>query len=181
MGWGFPSVVIKAGETGAAMSEVTNLHDRDFAAWSTQQAEGLRAAGRGGSNQVIDWHNLAEEIDGLGISQRSALGSQIRRIIHHLLKLEHSSASAPRGGWEDSIVDARTEIEDLLERSPSLAQEVGREIAKQTKRSAKLAIRDLGGHDELDAAAIAAVQAASYTEEQVLGEWFPAEPPAGAE
>jgi hypothetical protein len=97
-----------------------------------------------------------------------------------LLKLEHSGASAPRRGWEDSIVDARTEIEDLLERSPSLAPEVDREIAKQTKRSAKLAIRDLGRRGELDAAAIAALQATAYTEERVLGDWFPPEPPTGA-
>jgi hypothetical protein len=170
---------IKLRRAGAAMAGVRSSYDRDFVAWSTQQAEALRAGARG-SNQVIDWQNLAEEIEGLGISQRSALGSQIRRIVLHLLKLEHSSANAPRRGWEDSIVDARTEIEDLLERSPSLAQEVGREIAKQTKRAAKLAIRDLGGRGELDAAAIAALQAASYTEEQVLGDWFPAEPPAGA-
>ena len=61
-----------------------NLYDRDFAAWSTQQADALRAGARGGSNQVIDWQNLAEEIEGLGISQRSALGSQIRRIIQPL-------------------------------------------------------------------------------------------------
>lgn len=157
-----------------------NLYDRDFAAWSTQQADALRAGAGAGSNQAIDWRNLAEEIEGLGISQRSALGSQIRRIIQHLLKLEHSGASAPRRGWEDSIVDARTEIEDLLERSPSLAQEVGREIVKQTKRSAKLAIRDLGRRGELDAAAIVALQATTYTEERVLGDWFPEEPPAEA-
>jgi hypothetical protein len=77
-------------------------------------------------------------------------------------------------------MDARTEIEDLLERSPSLAQEVGREIARQTKRSAKLAIRDLDHRGELDPTVTARMQAASYTEQQVIGDWFPEEPPAGA-
>ena len=78
-------------------------------------------------------------------------------------------------------MDARTEIEDLLERSPSLRQEVGREIVRQTKRAHELAIRDLGRRGEIDAAAIAALRAASYTEEQVLGDWFPEEPPAERE
>jgi hypothetical protein len=160
------------------MTETNTLYDIDFLAWSRQQAEALRTAARGGSNQVIDWQNLAEEIEGLGISQRSALGSQIRRIIQHLLKLEYSRASEPRRGWEDSIADARIEVEDLLERSPSLRQEVAREIEKQTKHSIRLAIRALEQHGEIDAATTARVRAASYAEHQILGDWFPAEPPA---
>jgi hypothetical protein len=157
---------------------VTTHYDEDFVAWSQQQAEALRAAARGGSNQVIDWQNLAEEIEGLGISQRSALGSQIRRIIQHLLKLEYSLASEPRRGWEDSIADARIEIEDLFERSSSLRQEVPREIEKQTRHAVRLAIRALEQHGEIDAAMTARVRAASYTDDQVLGDWFPEEPPA---
>ena len=81
------------------MSDQT-LYDKDFVAWSRQQVDALRVAARSGSNQLLDWENLAEEIEGLGISQKSALGSQIRRIIHHLLKLEHSTARNPRRGWE---------------------------------------------------------------------------------
>jgi Domain of unknown function DUF29 len=97
-----------------------SLRER-YVAWSEQQAEALRAAARGRSNRPLDLENLAEEIEGLGISQRSALGSQIRRIVHRLLNLQYSGAHEPRGGWEGSIIDARNEIEDLLERSPSLA------------------------------------------------------------
>ncbi len=160
---------------GIDMTELLSLYDKDFLAWSKQQAEALRSAAETRSNRLFDWKNLAEEIEGLGISQRSALGSQIRRIIRHLLKLDHSPASEPRRGWEDSIADARIEIEDLLELSPSLAREVGREIAKQTKRSANLALRDLEGRGEIDAATEAAVRATLYTVEQVLGDWCPEE------
>jgi len=63
--------------TGAVMTGLKTLYDEDFVAWSKQQAEALRAAARGGSNQQLDWENLAEEIGSLGKSQRSALGSQI--------------------------------------------------------------------------------------------------------
>jgi hypothetical protein len=157
-----------------------NLYDRDFLAWSTQQAEALRAGARGGSNQVIDWHNLAEEIEDLGKSARRELQSQIRRVVRHLLKLEHSPAKEPRSGWEESIVDARAEIEDLLDESPSLRTGLERDLKRQTQRGIDLALKDLGRHHEIDAATIAALRAASYTEEQIFGDWFPEEPSAGA-
>lgn len=157
------------------MAGPKELYERDFLAWSEHQTKALREAAQTRSNQLFDWENLAEEIEGLGISQKSALGSQVRRIIHHLLKLEYSRASDPRRGWEDSIADARVEIEDLLERSPTLSREVGREIVKQTKRGADRAIRDLEQRDEIDAATIAALRATAYTEEQILSDWFPEE------
>lgn len=160
---------------GGDMPQPKSLYDTDFLAWSRQQAEALRAAIRDGSNQRLDWGNLAEEIEDLGISQRSALGSQIRRIIRHLLKLQYSPAGGPRRGWEDSITDARIEIEDLLERSPSLAREVVSEIVKQTRHAVRLALRDLERRGEADAAMAAAVRASVYTEAQVLGDWFPEE------
>ena len=153
------------------------LYDKDFVAWSQQQAEALRVAARSGSNQLLDWQNLAEEIEGLGISQRSALRSQIRRIIRHLVKLEHSRSIAPRRGWVESIGDARAEIEDLLEISPSLKTELDRDIAAQTKRAIELAIRDLRGHDEIPDADLPRLRGASYTAEQILGDWVPEEPP----
>jgi len=168
---------------GTAMSDQT-LYDEDFVAWSQQQVIALRAAARSGSNQLLDWENLAEEIEGLGISQKSALGSQIKRIIHHLLTLEHSPARNPKRGWENSIIDARDEIEDLLDRSPSLGREISGEIARQAPRAARLVIRDLGKRAEVDLAVAARVRATTYTDEQIVGDWFPpelAEPPSRAE
>ncbi len=157
------------------MSDQT-LYDKDFVAWSQQQVDALRVAARSGSNELLDWENLAEEIEGLGISQRSALGSQIKRIIRHLLKLEHSGARNPRQGWENSIIDARDEIEDLLDRSPSLRREISAEIARQTPRAARLVIRDLGKRAEGDPAIGGRIHATTYTEDQIVCDWFPPDP-----
>jgi hypothetical protein len=157
------------------MTELKSLYDTDFLAWSKQQAEALRAAPRNGSNQRLDLGNLAEEIEDLGKSVRRELQSQIRRIVRHLLKLEHSPAKEPRRGWAESIVDARAEIEDLLEASPSLRTELARDVERQMQRGIDLALRYLGRHQEIDAATIAVLRATSYTEEQVLGDWFPDE------
>jgi Domain of unknown function DUF29 len=160
------------------MTDAKQLYDQDFLLWSKEQADALRAAAHGGSNRELDWKHLAEEIEDLGISQRSALRSQIRRILRHLAKLEHSPASTPRQGWIETVGDARAEIEDLLETSPSLKAELSGDIAKQTPRAIKLAIQDLQGYEEIDTARLHHLRAASYTEEQVLGDWFPAEPPS---
>ncbi len=158
------------------MTDVNTLYEEDFLAWSKQQAEALRAAARAGSNHPLDWRNLADEIEGLGISQRSALRSQIRRIIRHLVKLEYSRASDPRRGWIESIGDARAEVEDLLETSPSLRSDLHGDIAVQTKRAIELAIQDLRGRDEIDDTHLPRLRAATFTAEQILGDWFPEEP-----
>src|SRR4051812_30253235 len=125
------------------MSDVKLLYDEDFYLWSKSQAEALRSAARGGTNQAIDWENVAEEIESLGRSDKRELGSQIRRIIEHLLKLQYSRATDPRMGWISSIEDARTEIEVLLDDSPSLKSEIGPAIAVETQRGSRKALKEL--------------------------------------
>jgi hypothetical protein len=159
------------------VTDLKTLYDKDLVAWSHQQAAVLRAAARTGSNQLVDWENLAEEIEDLGRSQRAALRSQIRRIIRHLVKLECSRGIDPRRGWVETIGDARSEIEDLLELSPSLRAEIDRDVAAQTARAIKFAIQDLRGHGEIDDAQLQRLRAAVYSAEQVLGDWFPPESP----
>src|SRR5207237_8425800 len=114
------------------MSDVKSLYDEDFVAWTQQQAKALRAAAGSRTNQPLDWENLAEEVEDLGKSVRREMGSQIRRIIRHLLKLQYSPAIDTRRGWFESITGARSEMEDILEQNPSLRSEVGDQIGKQT-------------------------------------------------
>ena len=98
------------------------LYDRDFVLWTEEQAAALRRTKE--SNLPLDWENLAEEIESLGKSDRRALSSQIRRILHHLFKMEASPASEPRAGWRSTIRTARAEIEDILRDSPSLRRQI---------------------------------------------------------
>ena len=155
------------------MSDTKTLYDEDFVAWAKEQAQALRSAARGSSNQKLDWENLAEEIESLAISQLRELKSQIRRVIEHLLKLEYSRAADPRRGWIESIVDARSEIESVLEDSPSLKNEIDAAISAELKRGSRKAIVELEKYGELDPATLASIRAATHTEEQVLGDWFP--------
>ena len=155
------------------MTDSKTLYDQDFAAWSKQQAEALRTAARTGSNLPIDWENLAEEVETLGTSERRALYSQVHRIIRHLLKLEFSPAVEPRRGWVETVEDARSQIEFVLEMSPSLKNEVEAAVEAELTRAARGAIRDLQKYGEIDAAGISQIRAARYTAGQVLGDWFP--------
>jgi len=158
------------------MPDTKTLYDEDFVAWSTQQAEALRAAARGGTNQQLDWKNLAEEIDSLGRSEKRELRSQILRAMHHLMKLEHSRRLEPRNGWQESVDNARTEMRLVLETSPSLRTYLSDAIAGEIKHAADRALRDLEKYGEIDQAIARRVRATTYTPEQILGDWFPPEP-----
>jgi hypothetical protein len=157
------------------MADTNTLYDIDFLRWTEEQAAALRRAEESlrGSNLPLDWENLAEEIESLGISQRAALRSQILRILSHLFKLEASPAAEPRRGWEDSIDDARGEIEGIMQDSPSLRREVPGLVTAQTAVAAKRAMRDLDRHGEPAHAIRARLDHGGYTPEQVLGDWFP--------
>src|SRR5262245_40362642 len=93
------------------MTDLKALYERDFAAWAEQQAAALRMMARTGSNQLLDWDNLVEEIESLGTSQRSALGSHIMRISQHLVKLECSSAVEPRAAAGREARRGKSEFE----------------------------------------------------------------------
>lgn len=158
------------------MTDPKTLYDTDFVAWSKQQAEALRAAPRTGSNHAIDWENLAGEIEDLGKSHRLALRSHLMRIIQHLTKLEHSTATEPRHGWRRTVRLARLQATRRLEDNPSLRAELGRLIEAETPGGIELAIGDLEEYGEIDEAAAPVVRQVRYTEAQIIGDWFPEEP-----
>jgi hypothetical protein len=161
------------------MAKPGGLYDEDFVRWTEEQSAALRRAKRllpastGGSNQPLDWDNLAEEIESLGKSDRRELRSQVTRILRHLLKLEASPAIEPNAGWRATINEARTEIEGLLADSPSLRREVEGMIKRQTTAAARLAADDLRQHGEPADAIAERLTPAEYTAEQVLRDWFP--------
>lgn len=158
------------------MTELKTLYGEDLFAWARQQAEALRAAARGATNQQLDWENLAEEIEDLGNSQRDAVRSHILRIIQHLVTLEYSPSVEPRNGWRRTVRLGRLQIEKRLRGNPSLRSELGRLVAQETRDGIEHAILDLEEHGEIDEVEANVLRRARYTGEQVLGDWFPDEP-----
>ena len=147
-------------------------YNTDIAAWSARQGALLRrvAAGERVNDADLDWPNIAEEIESVGRSERSALSSHIATVIEHLLKLEASPAQDPRAGWQDSILRARSEIERLIEDSPSLRQTVGSMIARELPRMRRVVGATLAAHKEPSRVDLGTIV---YSEAQVLGEWLP--------
>ena len=94
-------------------------YETDYTAWAERTAALLRQR----CFAEIDLDALIEEVDGLARSDPKAIRSQLRRLLLHLLKWQYSSnldrEQAGRG-WVESIANARNEIEDTIEDSPSL-------------------------------------------------------------
>ena len=107
-------------------------------------------------------------------------GARSRASSQHQVKLEYSPAIEPRNGWRRTIRLARLDIARILEDSPSLKREIPRLIEKETAGAVQLAILDLEDHGEIDQMELPTIKNTTYTEEQVLGEWFPAEPVSSA-
>ena len=91
-------------------------HDRDFYAWANDSAARLRA----GRWAEVDVEQIAEELEGMGKQQKHALAGHLKILMLHLLKWRYQPTF--RGvSWRLSINNARDEIAELLEDSPSLA------------------------------------------------------------
>jgi hypothetical protein len=163
--------VSRAGAYGAGMATrvkptTGQLYEQDFYAWTKTQAGLLRA----GRYADLDLAHLIEEVDDLGESLKRSVRSRIRTIIEHLLKLEHSPARRPRGGWYDSILAQRSDLLDEL--TPSIRRDVEPALPDLYDRACQNAAASLSKHGE-PVAADALPATCSYTLDQITGDWLP--------
>jgi len=98
-----------------AGQDLGRLYDEDLFVWACRNAQLLRE----GRYAEADMENIAEEIESLGKEQVHRLHSQIRRLLHHLLKYQYQPGRRTRS-WHLSLVNARIRIERILEENPSL-------------------------------------------------------------
>jgi len=116
--------------------KIGSLHDHDFYSWAKEQAALLK----NGQANLLDYKNLAEELDDMGTSQESALESAIKEVLLHLLKLKYSPAEDPRNGWLISVSKQRTQIESVLRKNPGLKSKLDPIFNDAWKDARKLAI-----------------------------------------
>jgi hypothetical protein len=139
------------------MSDST-LYDADILEWSERQASALRelARQRPELSNVIDWENVAEEIEDVGRSQFNAVRSYIRQILNHIIKALsvanpgslshwHKEARIFHGNMMDRIAPSmvpRVDIEVLWHRALKDAEvemaEYGRSILQDLPRQCPL-------------------------------------------
>jgi len=124
-----------------------SIYEKDFLAWTEQQAVLLRRreAGHLVNDLDVDWANLAEEIESMGASQRSACRSRLAVLIQHLLKwrFQHErSLTSP--SWRLTIVEQRQQLQDLFEDSPSLRRFAEQVLVSAFSNGRKLAEAETG-------------------------------------
>jgi hypothetical protein len=150
---------------------MSDLYDTDVLLWSERQSSLLRRVAAGEPvNEAPDWANIIEEIDALAKSERSTLASHIRTVIEHLARLDVSPATDPRNGWIETIIRTRDNIQDVLKSSPSLKPSINAVIADERPRALRLVGRVLTLYGETPRVPLDLL---CYSEDQVLGDWFP--------
>ena len=121
------------------MRAKTTLYDRDFYAWSREQADLLRA----GNVSDADLGNIAEEIESMGKSEKRELISRVTVLLLHLVKGHFQPAKRDRS-WRLSIEGQRLDIVDLLQDNPSLRPIVAESIGRAWRRALIEAEKETG-------------------------------------
>ena len=93
-----------------------SLYESDFLLWTQDTVAKLKAK----DFDHLDLENLIEEIDSLGRSDKKEIKSRLTTLLAHLLKRIYVNMPDCFNGWENTIVEQRTEIEYALTDSPSL-------------------------------------------------------------
>lgn len=118
-------------------------YEHDFQAWALENAALLRQ----GNVADIDMLHIAEELEGMGASERRELQSRLQVLVRHLLKYQYQPERRGKS-WLLMIGHQRDAIDRLLKQSPSLrpllddAEEIADIYAK--------AVRDTVIETELD-------------------------------
>lgn len=121
------------------LAETQADYDVDYHAWLTSNAALLRA----GRLADIDAMQIAEELDDMGKSERRAIESWLKVLILHLLKWRLQPMR--RGvSWQQSIDNARDEIVQRLQDSPSLKPRLDEMIAARYSAVRRMAMRETG-------------------------------------
>ncbi|PIG92165.1 DUF29 domain-containing protein [Gloeocapsopsis sp. IPPAS B-1203] len=118
-------------------SQIKNLYDQDFAFWIEDTVSKLKAR----NTEDLDWENLIEEVESLGISQRKAVHSFLVRLLEHLLKRCYVCLPNCFRGWEIEIRNFRGELKKEFKYSPSLKSFM-LEILTESYQDALAAMRE---------------------------------------
>ncbi len=121
-----------------------DLYRRDALAWAERQAALLRRLAAGERlNEAVDWPNVIDEVQDVGLSELRACQSLLQQAMTHLLKLHAWPSSRSAGHWRN---EAGTFLDDAEQRfTPSMRQriELGGLYAKALRRAGE-AVDDAG-------------------------------------
>ncbi len=103
-------------------------YERDALAWAEHQAGLLRRLAAGDRlNEAVDWVNVIDEVQDVGISELRSCESLLRQALVHLLKLSAWPGSRSTGHWRSEAIgflgDAKGRFSPSMRRRIDLAAE----------------------------------------------------------
>ena len=114
-------------------------YERDFYAWSQEQARLLRE----GRWEGVDRENVAEEIESLGREQFNKLVGALRVLMLHMLKWDHQPERRSRS-WVLSIKTQRNDLEDVLSDNPGLKPRMTQALERAYRNARTEAAQETG-------------------------------------
>ena len=139
-----------------------DLYEQDFYLWTLAQAEALRAHAR--ASNVLDYDNLAEEVEGLGRSERSKASSLTFRIIQHLYKLSATQNSQVTGDWRGEVITWRVDLAHVL--TQAIRNELDAELEQLHRKGEKAAQASMDHHEP----EVLIDPSLRWTVQQIMGE-----------
>ena len=110
---------------------MVSQYDVDFFGWTQAQAEALRAE----KWELLDYANLAEEIESLGKRDQREVASRLGVLVRHLLKWRYQPERRRTGrSWRSTILEQRGRLDGVLEQSPSLRSQLPSILEKEYPR-----------------------------------------------
>lgn len=136
-------------------------YQEDFFEWTREQARLLRS----GDFSRLDAENLAEEIESAGRRDRREVADRIEDVLVGLLKWSVQPGHRC-GNWRSKIQQQRQELERVLDDSPSLRQDLKRELPEIYSDARNRIVEELGFLKS------PFPESCPFTPEQVLAEDF---------
>ncbi len=121
------------------IAKASALYETDFAEWAETQSGALRRR----EARELDWDNLAEEIEALARNDKRAIRSHLTNLLKHLIKWKIQPGKRT-DSWVQSIVNAREELDLIIEDSPSLRSYPSLMFERCYDRAFKMALRETG-------------------------------------
>lgn len=115
--------------------------EEDFYGWLREQAQSLRDYAPVDSR--FDWVDLAEELEGMAHNEERGFRSHLEVLLTHLLKWKYQPHFKGHS-WEVSIANARQEIGEYLQESPSLKSKLQKSIDLAYKKARRNAGSEMG-------------------------------------
>lgn len=98
-------------------------YDHDALAWAEHQAGLLRRLAAGERlNEAVDWPNVIEEVQDVGLSELRACESLLRQALLHLLKIQAWPGSRSVGHWRSEAIAFLTDAHKRY--TPSMRQRI---------------------------------------------------------